>query len=165
MYESFYPMKNKLIIILLSVLAAALVVTNLYTVGMYTEAKNNVREIHSTDTITKIDTIRDTIPVARYTRLVRYDTITLVPDTVKDTISVLIPIESKYYATDKYRAWVSGYKPSLDSIDVFQKTMYIPLVIKQKPKFGLSVGPYAGVDLGGFSFGVAVSAGYLIWSK
>lgn len=36
-----------------------------------------------------------------------------------------LPIEQKYYSrTDSYDAWVSGYKPQLDSIRVYNKVEY-----------------------------------------
>lgn len=40
----------------------------------------------------------------------------------KDTI--LLPISQRYYSDAQYEAWVSGYRPNLDSIRVFGKTEY-----------------------------------------
>lgn len=42
-----------------------------------------------------------------------------------DSIEVEIPITQKRYENEDYRAWVSGYEPSLDSIYVFPKTTVI----------------------------------------
>jgi hypothetical protein len=46
-----------------------------------------------------------------------------ITDTVKEPYyirdTLIIPIEQKYYTTDAYKAWVSGYNPRLDSIVVF----------------------------------------------
>lgn len=43
----------------------------------------------------------------------------------RDSMAVEIPITQKRYEGDDYRAWVSGYEPSLDSIYVFPKTTVI----------------------------------------
>lgn len=42
-----------------------------------------------------------------------------------DSAAVVIPITQKRYEGDDYRAYVSGYEPSLDSIFVFPKTTTI----------------------------------------
>lgn len=42
-----------------------------------------------------------------------------------DSAAVVIPITQKRYEGEGYRAYVSGYEPSLDSIFVFPKTMTI----------------------------------------
>lgn len=79
---------------------------------------------------------RDTIPffidtpIPRDSTVLRYETIkvpildtirTTVADTLPlDSITVEIPITQKVYQDSTYQAWVSGYKPSLDSIRIFQ---------------------------------------------
>lgn len=79
---------------------------------------------------------RDTIPVfidtpiPRDSTLLRYESIkvpvldtirTTVADTLlSDSVTVKIPITQKVYQDSTYQAWVSGYKPSLDSIRIFQ---------------------------------------------
>lgn len=68
--------------------------------------------------VVKHDTIRDTRPV-------------VVTEKVTDTIHVKagtdsvikLPITQRYYSTDEYQAWVSGYKPNLDSIYTFNKVV------------------------------------------
>lgn len=83
-------------------------------------------EVVRVDTVTvvRVDSFwaRDTIY-----RVVSEDIIRYVPvpgDTIwrEDTFFVSrvdsIPIVQKEYVGDDYRAWVSGYEPSLDSIDV-----------------------------------------------
>ena len=40
-------------------------------------------------------------------------------------IAVEVPITSKHYQAAEYDAWVSGFEPSLDSINVYQRTEYI----------------------------------------
>ena len=72
----------------------------------------------------KIDTIRDTIKIPEpefVDRLkVRMDTVWLpMVAEAHDSIHVQIPIEQKVYADSTYKAWVSGFNPALDSIEVY----------------------------------------------
>lgn len=79
---------------------------------------------------------------------------------IPDSVSVEIPITQKVYETDRYRAVVSGYKPSLDDIYIYQPTQIVQ--VKSKPKrwgVGIQVGygvtlkqtpqfsPYVGVGV------------------
>ena len=80
-------------------------------------------------TVIKYDTIRITEPQAEKIIPVAVKKFATVPTllTITDTIKVpyyvrdtlMIPIEQKYYTTDAYKAWVSGYNPRLDSIVVY----------------------------------------------
>ena len=74
------------------------------------------------DTVVVRDTVRDTVPRYVSVATVRRDTlfVPLPADTVRDSIPVIIPIERKEYRTADYRAVVSGYKPSLDYMEVYQ---------------------------------------------
>lgn len=103
------------------------------------------------DTVRIRDTIRDTIPKPVKETLKRTDTVylpilidTTTDRTVEgDSAPVLIPITSKEYKTDNYRAVVSGYKPSLDLMEVYPEKEIITLKPKPKPKrlgLGLQVG-------------------------
>lgn len=79
-------------------------------------------------TIIQIDSviIRDTEyirePVFVESRVV--DTIQ-VPIQMRDTVYIALPIEQNYYRGSDYEAWVSGYKPRLDSLHVFHETKVI----------------------------------------
>ena len=84
-----------------------------------------------TDTLTVIthDTVRITEPFSELAIPVKIKRFATVPTllTISDTIKVpyyvrdtlMIPIEQRYYTTDAYKAWVSGYNPKLDSIVVY----------------------------------------------
>jgi len=64
------------------------------------------------------------------------------------TTKVAIPIEQKMYTDNYYyKAYVSGYKPQLDSIEVFRDTEYIYIdPPEQKPKrFGIGIQAGYGV--------------------
>lgn len=79
-----------------------------------------------------------------------------------DSIAVEIPITQKVYEDSTYKAYVSGYKPSLDSIFVYPSKEVQTIKIKPKPKrwgigvqvgYGLtlqpqpSLAPYVGVGI------------------
>lgn len=48
---------------------------------------------------------------------------------VKDTLNneYLIPKTQKYYKDSLYEAWVSGYNPNLDSINIYNKTKFVTI--------------------------------------
>ena len=71
-------------------------------------------------------------------------------DTVHDSIEVPIPIIQKRYDDSLYTAWVSGFEPKLDSIDLRLPTItetVTKTVVKPSPliTFGVQVGGGYGV--------------------
>lgn len=84
----------------------------------WTSKKEVVIKKHITDTVTilRIDTIRERIPHFISEKIV--DTV-FIEKTSENALK--LPITQRYYNTDSYQAWVSGYRPNLDSINVFQK--------------------------------------------
>lgn len=107
--------------------------------------------------------VKDTIVVQKDTIIVR-DTLTIekpipvkvtqketllvaVTDTlrVKDTLYITLPKEVKVYANKDYYAEVCGYQPSLDYLEIYQKTTTISKTetVKEKKNY-LS----AGVEVG-----------------
>lgn len=123
------------------------------------------------DTVIRHDTLTVEKPVPRIVRVI--DTM-LVPvvDTVhtRDSVFILLPREEKIYEDSTYRAVVSGYKPSLDSISVYQTTKYITIT-KEKPAKRWHIGPQVGIGFVGnkddaFRFGYYVGVGvqYSIFS-
>ena len=113
------------------------------------------------DTIVMRDTIRVTMPAEVVTEYVEH--VKEKPVIVRDTEvverdpqvvyvrgdSVEIPIVQKRYADSTYTAWVSGYKPSLDSIEVYRKTEVQRETItlrKISPRWGIGV-------TGGYGYG------------
>jgi len=100
------------------------------------------------DTLYLHDTIRIAAPVPTHTEPdVRTDTLWL-----HDTVAVPVPIERKTYEDSSYRAVVSGWHPSLDTLDIYQKTTIIekqiPVPVKVKPRWtvGITAGYGAGKD-------------------
>lgn len=114
--------------------------------------KPEIVEIHRTDTMWMRDTVRETVLVPEVRYLTRVDTVLLlVPgDTVK--VPVLVPISRNVYEGEDYRAVVSGFRASLDTLDIFRKTQTVTNTVVQrvevpgKPKH----------------WGIGVSAGYAL---
>lgn len=83
------------------------------------------------DTCIVYDTVKCFKPVPKDSIVICYVTATLPAvqhiDTVTvfDSIKVEIPITQKEYKDSTYHAFVSGYVPSLDSIIVYPKTIYV----------------------------------------
>ena len=135
---------------------------------------NEHRNAHPSEMKVKVDTlfVYDTIfiekPVIKKVETI--DTLLLpVPTTdtlmLHDTVLIHLPIEQRQYSDPRYTAWVSGYRPQLDSIRIYQQREFITKEIKTvtKPKrwgIGLQAGygialhkgqvfpaPYVGVGL------------------
>lgn len=72
-----------------------------------------------------------------------------------DTVLAEIPMERRVYEQDSvYRAVVSGFRPSLDSLVIFNKTTEVTTTnfVRKKPgkwSFGVTAGPSALVTPGG----------------
>ena len=84
------------------------------------------------DTLVRVDTVKVSYPVPIRDEIV--DTLRIVVrDTirVKDTLYVNVPLEKKLYASSEYYAEVSGYRPSLDYIEVYPKTKIVKEYISQ----------------------------------
>lgn len=121
------------------------------------------------DTIRVRDTIVDIVLMPVKETLKRTDTVYLpiIVDTTTDrtvegdSVPVLIPITSKEYKTDNYRAVVSGYKPSLDSMEVYREKEIITLKPKQK-RWGLGLQVGYGYP-GGLYVGGGVSYNLFMW--
>ena len=85
-----------------------------------TNRKEVIIEKATSDTVTivKLDTVKVKIP-------------TFITETIIDTVYVekdengeyTIPISQRYYKSNDYEAWVSGYRPNLDSLNIFRKTI------------------------------------------
>lgn len=134
--------------------------------------KPEIVEIHRTDTVVVRDTVRETVLVPKIRYLTRVDTVLLlVPgDTVK--VPVLVPISRKVYEGEDYRAVVSGFRASLDTLDIFRKTQTVTNTVVQrvevpgKPKrwgIGVSAG-YALTSMGMKPYiGAGIQYNFLSW--
>ncbi len=138
-----------------------------FLAGRYTK-RAEVELVCKTDTFIRVDTLRERVPYPVYETVIQTVPelfpvyITLEGDTVREPILVPVPVTQKEYRTDNYHAWVSGHDPSLDSIDIFQKTMYIT---KRQPASRWGIGVTAGYGIGrsGLSPYVGIGGFYRIW--
>ena len=97
----------------------------------------------------------------------------LVTDTIRqnDTLMVEVPVEQKRYDDSLYTAWVSGYQPALDSIQLHQPeivTTITETIVKKAPRLsvGLSVGPGVSIDKDHhMGIYVGFTANYRLWPK
>lgn len=99
-----------------------------------------IREPLPAETIDIGKTVYVKVPVPKY----------LPGDTVHDSIEVPVPIQQKRYEDSLYTAWVSGYEPNLDSIDLRLPTITeiaTKTIVKPSPliTFGVQVGGGYGV--------------------
>ena len=116
-------------------------------VALLLASKRQIKVVENrvTDTIYKtvVDTITSYIP--KYIVNKTIDTIYL-PSSEKSVVS--IPIEQMYYREEGvYDAWISGYKPSLDSIKTYPRIEYRTItnnVTKEIYKSTLDLYPYIG---------------------
>lgn len=141
-------MNKNLVIAVLSLLLI-LSITFQY---LYYSNQNSTGNSLKTDTvtITKIDTITITKPVIQY----RYIT-EVITDTLYSTDSVLvsvrIPIESTTYQDSTYRAVVSGYRASLDTIQVYPIHTYTTITNTITKQRRFNIGVQAGFGYGIFT--------------
>lgn len=134
-----------------------------------------VTDVVRTDTIVKFDTICIAEPVATDSVVIRYVTRWLAvaekPDTdlsgtvaigvdalvndvaandmPPDSVRVIVPITQKTYETDDYKAWVSGYEPELDSINIYRRTETVTNTLyldKNRRRWGIMAGIGAGIS-------------------
>lgn len=126
-----------------------------------------------TDTLTVRDTIVERHPV--FVTIDRVDTMLIaIRDTVTvhDTSYVVVDREQKHYRGDDYEAWVSGYRPALDSIYVFPQTKYITtetIYAESRKRWGLGIQAGIGGTIQGGRImavpylGVGVSYSIIRW--
>ena len=139
--------KNLVIAVLSLLLALSLIFQHLYNPNRNSD-ENSLKT--DTITITKIDTVTVTKPVLNNRFITQ-----VITDTLYNTDSVLvpvqIPIETKIYQDSTYRAVISGYRASLDTIQVYPIHTYTTItnIITKKKRF--NIGLQAGVGYGCFN--------------
>lgn len=120
------------------------------------DGESPVQTVVRTDTLIVRDTIYDSVPKLVYQEVVRY--VKETPISLHDTIymskneenlyltdsgEVFVPISRKVYTDDStYRAVVSGYKATLDQIDIYRKQTVITNTVTKDRRwiFGLTGG-------------------------
>lgn len=92
-------------------------------------------------------------------------------DTVHDSIQVPLPIIQKRYDDSLYTAWVSGFRPALDSIRLYQPeiiTTVTQTIVKPAPRFSIGPAIGAGVSIDRerhMGIYVGFTAQYRLWPK
>ena len=130
---------------------------------------------------TELIVVWDTTELVIYDTIVRerpiyhtsyvYDTITTHFTTVeRDTIEVEVPMERKVYEEDSlYRAVISGWRPSLDSLVIWPKTTTITITKeverKESARWGIGLQAGMGASRTGLTpyVGVGVQYNLLAW--
>lgn len=161
--------------LLLGILALVAFVLS-FAVGYRVGSHRPVEVVRDTVEVVRIDTVIVEKPVAVYYRVV--DTMRVpvrVCDTirVRDSVYLELPREQAFYQDGTYRAWVSGYRPALDSIEVYQKMKVVTITetIKEPRKrwgfgvtagYGATIGADRSVGLSPF-IGVGISYNLVSW--
>lgn len=112
-----------------------------------------IRTETKVNTVVKVETLLISPPMAPLLVFQLTDTIR-----IGDTV---VYREQAYYEDSLYRAWVSGYRPRLDSLQIFPRTVYQTVtndvyhtIMPKKKRFGL------GLQIGyGYPSGLFVGAG------
>lgn len=91
---------------------------------------------------------------------------------LKDTMHIgdtVVQREQAYYEDSLYRVWVSGYRPRLDSLQIFPRTVYQNVtndiyhtVIPKKKRWGLGLQAGYGYP-GGWYVGAGISCNLFMW--
>lgn len=125
--------------------------------------------VNDTVQVTKTDTIWREKPVFVASSVIRHDTVRLAT-LERDTVFVDVPIERRVYEEDSlYRAVVSGWHPSLDTLMVFPKTTTITIrekvPVPDRRRWGIGIQAGAGATRNGLTpyVGVGVSYNLLTW--
>lgn len=112
-------------------------------------------------TVVKVDTLLISSPMAPLLFIQLTDTMH-----IGDTV---VHREQAYYEDSLYRAWVSGYRPRLDSLMVFPKTVYQTVtndiyhtIRPKKKRWGLGFQAGYGYPTGWY-VGVGVSYNIFQW--
>ncbi|MBR5198212.1 MAG: hypothetical protein IKW20_00105 [Bacteroidales bacterium] len=107
------------------------------------------RPAHTPEMIVDVKTdtliVRDTHIIEKpilVERTVKDSLLVQVHDTtrINDTIFVALPMERKTYKGEEYLAEISGYKPNLDRMEVYPKTIYVKSAQTIRHKNRLSMG-------------------------
>ena len=116
--------------------------------------------VRVTDTVVvREPQVRESVVIRTETRFMKLaDTLCVVfRDTVRDSVMVEVPIEQKVYADTNYVAWISGFEPRLDSIQVYRHEM---ITRPRSKRWGIGVQAGYGLTTRGFAPFVGVGVSY-----
>jgi len=146
--------------LIVPLLAAVFYGSIIYAVFRSCCDRNNPLPAVRSDTIIVRDTIHDSVPKLVYQEVVRYvketpvkqsptptvGCATAVPQPPSESVyltdsgEVIVPISRKVYTDDStYRAVVSGYKATLDRIDVYRQQMVITNTVTKSRRWNIGL--------------------------
>ena len=127
-------------------LLAALLLLSGFVLGRRSSRAPEPERIVQVDTLRIRDTllVEKPVPVeVRVTDTMLVAAVDTVQVRVRDTVrvKVQVPRETKVYGDSTYRAQVSGFRPSLDWIEVYPQTVYVTknVITKDVRRWGLGV--------------------------
>lgn len=87
-------------------------------------------------------------------------------ETVHDTTYIQVPVEQKEYKDSLYHAWVSGYRPQLDSLHLFipEKTITQTVERRVQPRWSLGIQGGYGISNSGLTPYLGIGLTYNILS-
>lgn len=150
-------MKGKNILILVLLLFALVLG---FILGRGKKGEERVKERIRTEVVTMYDTIRAAAPEPIHDTIVKWQAARVpihhfreVTKMTKgsDSVDVTLPITQRTYRDSNYTAWVSGYRPRLDSIHTYNKMVYTTRTIERtitKPPRKWGIGINAGYGYG-----------------
>ena len=124
------------------------------------------------DTLYVRDTLRVEKPVFYETRITDTMVVTVTEfEVVHDTAFVTLPREEVEYRDSSYRAVVSGFRPRLEELDIYQKEKIVTIqtekvvTVPEPRRWGVGVQAGYGLTPAGFQpyLGVGVSYNLLSW--
>lgn len=124
-----------------------------------------VEFLHTSDTIILRDTVRINSPVMQSARLLRTDTLRVPSAPGHDTVYIPLPVTQLHYRDSLAEAWVSGFRPRLDSLHVFpEKTVITNSITHRAKPARWHIGASAGITItpAGVAPGVTVGITYSI---
>lgn len=134
--------------------------------GRFSHVKEKVVEVIKTDTLYVEK------PVFYETRVVDTMVVTLTEfEVVHDTAFVSLPREEVEYRDTSYRAVVSGFRPRLEELEIYQKERVVTIqtekvvTVPDRRRWGVGVQAGYGITPAGFQpyLGVGVSFDLLSW--
>lgn len=164
-------------IVFIGILATLLAISLFFNIRNHIEIAN-IETVSDTTRFTVIDTVVYRYPIPVDSIVVRYVTANLPiaedgnkacqniltngnidVENIPDSVNVIIPISQNVYEDSTYKAWISGYHTTIDSIYVFPRNEVITIITTPKKKrwhIGSSVGygitpdglqPYVGLSV------------------
>ena len=134
--------------------------------GRFSHVKEKVVEVIKTDTLYVEK------PVFYETRVVDTMVVTVTEwEVVHDTAFVSLPREEVEYRDTSYRAVVSGFRPRLEELEIYQKERVVTIqtekvvTVPDRRRWGVGVQAGYGITPAGFQpyLGVGVSFDLLSW--